>query len=88
MSSAEFEAEHSSLVTRAGKLCGLMKSMFTWALCVGIDAEGYERRYCYEHEADAHAALEAWDGTGHPGGPWIKVKGAGIDMLNPEMEKA
>ena len=29
------------------------------------------------------AALAAWDGEEHPGGPWIKCKGAGIDLLNP-----
>jgi len=50
---------------------------------VGLDAVGYQRRYCYEHAADARAALMAWDGNGHPSGPWIKCKGAGIDLLNP-----
>jgi len=50
---------------------------------VGLDDVGYQRRYCYEHQLAARAALLAWDGRGHPPGPWIKCKGAGIDLLNP-----
>lgn len=64
-------------------VCGLHRFSFTTGLVVGLNFEGYERRYCYEHAADALAALAAWDGYGHPGGPWIKCKGAGIDLLNP-----
>jgi hypothetical protein len=52
-------------------------------LAVGLGWEGHGRRYCYEFTKDAIAALEAWDGKDHPGGPWIKCKGAGIDLLNP-----
>lgn len=66
-------------------LCAIRKMLYTWAIVVGLTAEGYERRYCYEHEADARAALGAWHGEGHPGGPWIKCKGVGIDLLNPEL---
>ena len=64
-------------------VCGLHRLSFTTGLVVGLNFEGYERRYCYEHAADALAALAAWDGQEHPGGPWIKCKGAGIDLLNP-----
>ena len=32
---------------------------------------------------DSQIALRAWDGEEHPGGPWMKCKGAGIDLLNP-----
>jgi len=64
-------------------VCGLRRFNFTTGLVVGLNFEGYERRYCYEHAADALAALATWDGQGHPGGPWIKCKGAGIDLLNP-----
>ncbi|MBB3180956.1 hypothetical protein FHW64_005395 [Variovorax sp. Sphag1AA] len=67
----------------AGEVCAIKKFNFTTAVVVGLHAQGYERRYCYEHAADARAALAAWDGRGHPGGPWIKCKGAGIDLLNP-----
>lgn len=69
------------------QVCGVGQFNFTTALLVGLDETGYERRYCYEHRADAQNALLAWNGDGHPPGPWIKYKGAGIDLLNPEFFK-
>ena len=69
-----------------GVLCGVCGFNFTIGLVVGLSFEGYERRYCYEHLEDAHAALGQWDGGGHPPGPWIKCKGAGIDLLNPALQ--
>lgn len=66
-------------------VCCVQRFNFTYGLVVGIDYQGYERRYCYEHEYTARAALDAWDGRGHPTGPWIKCKGAGIDLLNPNL---
>jgi hypothetical protein len=69
-----------------GVVYGLQKFMFTHGLMVGLTMDSYERRYCYEHRTDALAALESWDGEGHPSGPWIKCKGRGIDMLNPNLE--
>lgn len=68
-----------------GQFCGLLPFMYTTGLVVGLGDSGYQRRYCYEHLADARAALEAWDGADHPPGPWIKCKGPGIDLLNPAM---
>ena len=69
-----------------GTLCCLYRMNFTHALIVGIDAETYRYRYCYELESDAAAALASWTGEGHPPGPWIKRKGAGIDELNPDFD--
>jgi len=66
-----------------GKLCAVKRFNFTTAIVVGMDVVGYERRYCYEHRVEAQAALLEWDGDGHPSGPWIKCKGAGVDLLNP-----
>jgi hypothetical protein len=66
-------------------LCGLQKFVFTWGLVVDLSEESYGLRYCFETEAAARAALLAWDGQGHPGGPWIKCKGAGVDLLNPSL---
>ena len=67
-----------------GRLIGLYPFAFTWGLVVGMDAYGYESRYCYEHYKDAHVAAVVWDGAGDPPGPWIKHKGApGGDRLNP-----
>lgn len=71
------------------QLCGLKKFAFTSGLMVGLNKISYERRYCYEFESDARAALNLWDGVGHPAGPWIKCKGRykgfPIDLLNPEI---
>lgn len=69
-----------------GTLCCLYRMNFTHALIVGIDAETYRYRYCYELESDAAAALASWTGEGHPPGPWIKRKGAGVDELNPNFD--
>lgn len=71
-----------------GKVCGLHAYNFTTGLVVGLTFEGYERRYCYEHQRDAQLALAAWCGQAHPDGLWIKCKGAGIDLLNPRWSKS
>ncbi len=68
-----------------GKVHGLHMFAFTTGLMVGLGESSYERRYCYEHAKDAAKALEEWDGKDHSGGPWIKCKGAGIDLLNPNI---
>ena len=65
--------------------CALLQFAFTWAVVVDLKVSGYGRRYCYEHYEDASRALEEWDGIGHPSGPWVKCKGAGIDLLNPNL---
>ena len=78
-----FRQGYTDLCEREGVVCGLQMFMYTAGLMVGIDSFGYERRYCYERAADARRALAAWDGRGHPGGPWIKCKGLGVDLLNP-----
>lgn len=66
--------------------CGLLPFAYTWAIVVGLTPDFYGRRYCFEHQGDASQALAAWTGQGHPSGPWIKCKGAGIDLLNPALE--
>jgi hypothetical protein len=74
-----------------GKVCALSNFLFTIGLMVDIKNDLYERRYCFENYADAKAALNDWDGTGHPDGPWIKCKGVyegvGIDLTNPKLEQ-
>lgn len=57
-----------------GDYAGVMKMMFTAGLFVGLDSTGYKTRFCYEHVRDAERALDEWDGTGDPPGPWIKQK--------------
>jgi hypothetical protein len=49
----------------------------------GPDADGYGGRYCYKTEAEAIAALEAWDGTADPPGQWVKHKSARGERLGP-----
>lgn len=78
---------YSNLARRNGTLHGLQSFVFTTGLVVGLDATGYERRYCYERAEDTAQALSEWDGHGHPGGPWIKCKGTGIDLLNPNTDE-
>lgn len=54
---------------------GVLPQFYTTALCVGLDAFGYQYRYCYETYNNAIIALFRWDGSGDPPGPWIKLKG-------------
>jgi hypothetical protein len=64
-----------------GTICALGRQIFTTSLLVGLDSNGYQRRYCYEHEEDARKALLEWGGSGDPPGPWIKEKPS--DRLGP-----
>ncbi len=73
------------IVVLDGTWCAIQRFNFTTAIVVGLDPVGYSRRYCYEHAEEAEIALAAWDGQNHPGGPWIKCKGPGIDLLNPSL---
>jgi hypothetical protein len=79
--------DYMHLMKQGPYLCGLMPFLYTVGLVVGITRRGYERRYCYETTTQAHAALLAWDGKGHPPGPWIKLKGTyegvAVDQLGP-----
>ena len=68
----------------SGVWIGVRKMLVTWALIVGIDAQGnYRSRYCYEQYHDAVEALQTWDGDGDPPGPWLKQKPG--DRLGPGM---
>lgn len=64
-------------------VCATESTIFTGALVVGIDSEGYVGRYCYESDAEALAALVQWDGHGDPPGNWIAFKGRDGDRLGP-----
>ena len=75
---------YTDFCVRKEQVCAVKQFNFTTAIVVGLDDVGYQRRYCYEHRGDAQAALAVWDGREHPSGPWIKCKGAGIDLLNPD----
>jgi hypothetical protein len=91
----EISAEHLALIEAlapqgysgfrvcGGELCALHDYFTTRAIVVGLDEIGFKRRYCYQDRDEAIRALATWSGQGHPGGNWIKVKGRGIDEMNP-----
>lgn len=83
LSSLQAQGYEELCVRGQAGLCGPKKFNYTWGLVVGMDAVSHDRRYGYEHRADAERALNEWDGTAHPNGPWIKCKGSRIDLLNP-----
>lgn len=60
-----------------GEWAGLQQFMFTTGLMVGLQhdyLDFFRTRFCYKQRLDARRALEAWDGTGDPSGPWVKQK--------------
>lgn len=57
--------------------------IYTVAIVCGINEVGYRYRYCYPTLLDAMSAFNDWDGCGHPPGNWIKRKGEGGDLPNP-----
>lgn len=66
-----------------GRWVAIMPMLYTWGLFVNIDPVGYSYRYCFEHAHDAVESLRTWNGEGDAPGPWIKRKGLGRDLLNP-----
>lgn len=63
--------------------CGVRQMLFSFGLFVDITPDSYGYRYCFEHLRDAALALVQWDGQGDAPGNWIKRKGLGADLLNP-----
>lgn len=51
-----------------GDYACIFKFMFTYAILFGMNAWGYEQRWCYHSYEAARAALTAWDGEGDPDG--------------------
>jgi hypothetical protein len=51
-----------------GDYAVLNRFAFTWAILSGINAWGYEDRWCFSTYEEAKSALDAWDGTGEPEG--------------------
>lgn len=76
---------HCRVVPGRG-IVGVARFLFTHGLIVGITADRYDHRYCYGREDEAIAALEAWDGEGHPPGPWLKRKGLDPEINNPSFK--
>lgn len=69
-----------------GEWVGVRRMLYTVGLFVGLDEVGYRTRFCYPDLLSARSALEEWDGTGDPPGPWIKEKGQ-VERSNPRLEE-
>jgi hypothetical protein len=68
--------------------CANLQLLFTTAVVVGLDAIGYDRRYCFHTAIEAIKSLNEWDGTiEHPGGNWIKCKGSCHELRNPNYKE-
>lgn len=55
----------------------------TTDIVVGIKGATYLRRYSYDSSDLALRALNSWDGTGDPPGPWLKCKGPDELRIGP-----
>lgn len=75
---------YTSLRLHRGRVCGLSRFAFTWAVMVGLDWFRYSHRYCYADMSEARGALAEWsEEEEHPPGPWIKRKGLDPELLGP-----
>lgn len=72
-----------------GKICGLMKFMYTIGLVVNIKEWDYEYRYCYPYANTAECLLDfgVYKYGVDPIGGWVKQKGGNIDRVNPAIEE-
>jgi hypothetical protein len=70
-----------------GRWIGLYRMMYTVGLFVGLDEYGYSHRYCYDTYSEAKEDVLLWDGKNDPPGNWIKRKGLGTDLSNPNFHK-
>ena len=57
---------YEGLQTIDGQLVGLHRFIFTVAIVVGLDRDGYKARYCYPAWVDAFYALKDWAGKETP----------------------
>lgn len=48
---------YALVVLGDGTICGLSRLMYTTALYIGLNGDGWERRYCYPEEQQAQKAL-------------------------------
>jgi hypothetical protein len=54
-----------------GSIAALSRLMFTTGLFLGVSRWGYERRYCFESDAAASAALEAAQSQDDEPAGWV-----------------
>jgi hypothetical protein len=70
-----------------GEWAAVLKFIFTWGLCVGLDRDGYRTRFCFETREEATNSLNSWDGKGFPPGWWLRQKPENVNNpLRTEQE--
>jgi hypothetical protein len=75
---ATWEPYLTDLQVKAGRICGIQKLMYTYALLADVNPTGYEDRWCYSDYAKARAALAAWSGEdGTEPGNWHRHPDSG-----------
>lgn len=68
---AAWEEHLTDIQVKAGRICGLHRLMYTWALLADVTPGGYEDRWCYSSYDKAKTALDAWSGQdGSEPGNW------------------
>lgn len=72
-------------------LCGLSKFAFTFGLIINLEEYSYSYRYCYPSAIEAIISInELKEVPEYPSdmvGNWIKCKGLGLDLSNPNYKK-
>jgi hypothetical protein len=53
-----------------GRIIGIHRLLFHWALHIDVHEDGYEDRYCYDGLGDAIEGFLHWTGQGDPPGGW------------------
>lgn len=64
-------------------IAALRDYLNTCDIVFGINGTSYKRRYSYDSRYHAEKALESWDGSGDPSGPWLKCKGPDELRIGP-----
>ena len=54
---------YSDICIRNGEVCGILRFVFTYGVCVGLDMIGYRCRFCFDTEQNAKLFLSEWDGS-------------------------
>lgn len=58
-------------VLEDGRELAAQGMIYTWRLTIGPPGSMFvDDFYCYDNAADCVAAVESWDGSGDPPGPW------------------
>jgi len=56
---------HLREVEGRGKI-GLLRFIYTWGVCYGIDSTGYTGRVCFDNPTNAVGFVDEWDGINLP----------------------